>query len=470
MKSTLKTLTVAALLSTVTLSLQAQALQAGYFSDSYLYRHRMNPALANRDAYISIPILGGFNTNLSTNFGVKDFIYERKGGGLTTFMNKEVSSEDFKENLSDHSNLRFNFDLPILSVGFKTGKGYNTFEVGAHARAGMSISKDLFYFMKDMATDRKYDLGDIGGEGMAWADVAYGYSREITPDLRIGAKVKALFGLAYANADFSGSSVDFQSDAWQMTFNGSLAIAGGGTMTTKSGTNEMYGYEDFTPGINGFGMAFDLGAVYDFERLVPGLQVSAAITDLGWLKWDCAKAVAENRQFKFDGFNNVKMHPNQGTVTNGKSGYTDGTIDEQFDRIGDDLEKMAKLDVTEQSVKENGAIGATATVGVEYTLPVYKKISFGVLYTQRFSENFGYTEGRAVCNFAPNKHFDLALSGCASTYGTSWGAIANMHFPGFNLFAGFDRIYTGSVNSDCIPLESGAVNASFGISFPLSCK
>lgn len=467
MKASYKIITIVSLLSGLALGAQAQALRTGYFSESYIFRHQMNPALANDDGYVSIPILGAFGVGVGTNIGVKDIIYKQNDGSLTTFMNSSVSSKEFHDNVTKNALLNFDLNTTLLSVGFKAGKSYNTIEVGLHTRAGVTVDKDLFYFMKDMSSNVTYDFSDTKATGMAWADVSYGYSRNITDDLRIGAKIKALLGIGYASADLDGSYAKFGSNQWLVNNNGKLNIAGGGTMTTKNNSTEMDGYDDFTPGLNGFGMAFDLGAVYSFEKLVPGLSVSASITDLGWLKWDCAKASADNELFEFDGFNNLKMHDNQGTVINGQNGYTDGSLDEQWERIEDDLEDMSHFNVVSQSEKINESIGATATVGVEYKLPVYRKISFGALYTQRISDVFKYNEGRLVFNYAPSRIFDLALSGTATNYGTGIGGLLNLHVPGFNLYVGIDHFYMGETNSDMIPLEkcSEAFTLGMNITF-----
>lgn len=457
------------LLSSATLSLQAQSLRTGYFSDSYLFRHQMNPALANEDGYVSMPVLGNIQLDLGMNFGVKDFIYTKPNGGLTTFMNGDVvSTSKFANSLKDQQKLNLNFDMSILSVGFNAWNGYNTIDLGMHARAGAVLSKDLFLFMKNIS-DSRYDLGDIKANGMGWADLALGHSHQINENLRVGGKMKFLFGLMYADADFSGTYADINGNSWDVNMNGEVNIAAGGKMKADK-QGQMDGYDDFAPGMNGFGMAFDLGATYDMKDLVYGLKLSAAVTDLGWISWDCAQAVANNNKFRFDGFNSLKMHGGEGTVSNGQSGYTDGTIDEQWKRIEDDLENLTKFDVKNQSVKSVKGLGATVTVGAEYEIPAYKKVSFGALYTQRFSEAYGYAEGRLTANYAPSHIFDMAISGCASTYGASFGALLNLHVTGFNIFAGIDRLYCGSVNSDMIPLENGSMNFSFGINFPFGIE
>lgn len=466
MKTSIRKVAAATILlgSAASMALNAQSLRTGYFSDSYIFRHQMNPALGNEDGYISFPVLGNTQLSLDANFGIKDFIYTKPDGGLTTFMNGDVvSNSEFEKKLNDKQSLRLNLDMTVLSIGFNGAGGYNTIDLGIHTRAGMDISRDLFRFMKNIS-DNHYDLGDISGNAMAWGEVALGHSHAIGDYLRVGGKVKALFGVLYADADFSGTTADVNGSKWNINMNGELNMAGAEFTADKN--NQMTGIDDMT-GLNGFGMAFDLGATYDMSELVDGLKLSAAVTDLGWINWDCSKAVANNKQFTFDGFNSLKMHSGQGTLTNGESGYTDGTIDEQWKRIEDDLENLTKFDVNGVTEKQKISLGATATFGVEYELPVYKKVSFGVLYTQRFSDQYGYNEMRGVVNYAPSRIFDLALSGCASSFGTSFGALANLHVSGFNLFAGFDRIYTGSVNKNMLPLECGGMNFSMGINFPV---
>lgn len=441
------------------LSAAAQSLSTGYFSEGYIYRHLQNPALAGGRNYVAIPILGNYSLDMGMNVGVKNFIYEQPNGKLTTFMNGSISSQQFLGDLPDKPQFNMGTDMTIASAGFRAWGGYNTIDVGLHIRGNATISKDLFYFMKDMNSNTTYNFSDMEATAMGWTDIAVGHSHNITDELRVGAKAKLLLGLGYVNANLSGSNATLGQDAWIMNVNGEMSIAGGGKMKKKTGSTEMNGYEDFTPGMNGFGMAVDLGATYDMEQLVPGLSLSASITDLGFMSWDCARAGATNKQFKFDGFDQLQIHEGEKDKVEVMGG---GNIEEQWEDVQDDLENAFKLDVMDDEKKMTG-IGATVHMGAEYKLPVYDKIKFGALYTQRFSESFGYAEGRLIANYSPIKPIDIALSGSASTYGMSMGAMVNFNCPGFNFFFGIDRLYCGSVNADSIPLEKGSLSFATGI-------
>lgn len=437
----------------------AQSLSTGYFSEGYIFRHQQNPAFGAPRNYVALPAIGSLNVDFGMNMGVKNFIFEQPNGKLTTFMNGNVSADKFLGDLPDKPQLNVNTDINLLSTGFRAFGGYNTFEVGAHVRGNVTISKDLFAFMKEMNGNTVYNFSDLQATAMGWADVAIGHSHNIGRNLRIGAKAKLLMGIGYLNANLSGSNARMGEDAWVMNTNGVMSIAGGGEMTRKKGTQEMSGYEDFTPGMNGMGVAFDLGVTYDMRNFAPGLTLSAAVTDIGSMKWDCARAGAQNKQFKFAGFNKLQIHESEeGSVL----GPQEGNIEEQWEGVRDDLENAFKLNVLDDE-KQQASIGATLHAGIEYKLPAYNKIKFGALYTQRFSDYFAYNEGRLVINYAPIHAIDIALSGSASTYGMSAGALVNFNCPGFNLFVGIDRMYLGSVNSDMIPLEKGSMSFATGI-------
>lgn len=452
------------------LSASAQGLRTGYLSDSYVYRHQVNPALGNTSGYVSMPVLGNFALGVNSNIGVKNFIYKGSDGRLTTFMNSDVSAGEFLGDLNDDNLLSLNVDLSVISVGFNMLGGYSTIDLGAHARGGLSLPKSLFAFMKEMKSDQTYDLSDMQGNGRVYADLALGHSRQITDELRVGAKVKFLFGILYANAKFDDTKATFGHDAWDMQMRGKVEVAGGGYFTTDDDGN-VDGYEDLSANFNGFGMAFDLGATYDLGQWVEGLTVSAALTDLGWIKWkDVAVAYADGEPFTFDGFHELTMHD----LDDSEKPFPDasgrrvrvGSFDDQWDVIEEDLEDMYSLVPDRELGTKAEALGATLTIGAEYTLPVYKKISFGAFFTQRFGEIYKYTEGRAIVNYAPSRLFDLALSGSVSSYGAGFGVLANLHCPGFNLFMGTDQFYCGSINSDFVPLDNAFTQVQFGINFP----
>lgn len=176
----------------------AQNTTAAYFTNDYKFRHTMNPAYGNDQNYVSLPALGNLNLGVHGNFGVKDVIMDNPmyGNGsndrLTTFMNPNISVGDALSGFNSGDN-KFMQDLniAIFSAGFKGFGGYNTVELNVHEFMGFSLPYGLFEFAKNTGNN-VYNIGDIDASAQAYAELAFGHSRQITDKLRLGAKVKLL--------------------------------------------------------------------------------------------------------------------------------------------------------------------------------------------------------------------------------------------------------------------------------------
>lgn len=90
MKSTLILIFIVLAWMLSTVIVIAQNAQTGYFTDGYLYRHRMNPAIANEKNYASLA-LGNNNFSFRGNLALKDVFYQ-VDGKTATFMHPDLSS------------------------------------------------------------------------------------------------------------------------------------------------------------------------------------------------------------------------------------------------------------------------------------------------------------------------------------------------------------------------------------------
>ena len=52
----------------------AQEVRTGYFNETYLYRHNLNPALDNEEDYLSVPVVGNINASMMGNFGYEELV------------------------------------------------------------------------------------------------------------------------------------------------------------------------------------------------------------------------------------------------------------------------------------------------------------------------------------------------------------------------------------------------------------
>ncbi len=453
--------------------------RTGYFQDGYNYRHEMNPALAPERGYFAFPILGNFSLGAQSNIGLNSFIFKNDNGQLTTFMNKSVSSSEFLGGLSNTNKLLTGLDLNILSIGFKGFGGYNYFGLSVKTDVGTSLSKGLFEFMKvgQNGPDTKYDFGNMRMRMMSYGEIAIGHQRQITPELAAGIKVKVLLGLAHIDANIKKMDVKLGDKKWVVDGDGEIFIGAGDGLRVPSNAEsgkeldnpsradqidfDGIDYESF--GLAGFGLGFDLGATYDMSRFVDGLRLSAALTDLGFIKWNGAVvARMPGRAWEFDGFQDIAIDDTQ-------DGYDDNKIDKQLEDLGDELTDCLNFEKQPQKEAETRALHATLTIGAEYDMPFYKRLSAGFLFTQRMAGCFSWTEGRFSANVKPTSWFDATISYGASTFGSSFGWMINLHPKGFNLFVGTDhQIF--KVTPQFVPVGHMNVNVNFGINFTFGKK
>lgn len=458
MKTIYKNLFTAALMA-VGCSAAAQTINSAYFTEDYKFRHMLNPAFGNEQNYVSIPALGNISVNTHGNFGYRDVIMSNpmypslSSKKMTTFLNPYISAEDALSGFSTGNNrITGDVSLTILSAGFKAFGGYNTIEINSRTTTGVSLPYELFEFAKNTG-NHSYDIGDINAHAQSFAEIAFGHSRQINDKLRLGAKLKVLVGLGRADVKMRNMKADLTAeDKWTITGEATADVSMKGFSYVSeekeyniegSGTYERVNDVDLDGvGVGGFGMAIDLGGVYEINE---DWTVSASVLDLGFISWT-NDMLAENRSksFVFNGFHDVSVTSDRGEE-----------IDTKVDRYGDQLADFANLTDMDDKGGRSTGIGATINVGVEYTLPVYRKVSFGALCTSRINGAYSWTEGRLSANYAPLNWLDGGVSFAVNSFTTSMGWVLNLHPKGYNFFIGMDHIL-GKTSKEMIPLSSNA--------------
>lgn len=440
-------------------SAAAQTINSAYFTEDYKFRHMLNPAFGNEQNYVSIPALGNISVNTHGNFGYRDVIMSNpmypslSDKKMTTFLNPYISAEDALSGFSTGNNrITGDVSLTILSAGFKAFGGYNTIEINSRTTTGVSLPYELFEFAKNTG-NHSYDIGDINAHAQSFAEIAFGHSRQINDKLRLGAKLKVLVGLGRADVKMRNMKADLTAeDKWTITGEATTDVSMKGFSYVSeekeyniegSGTYERVNDVDLDGvGVGGFGMAIDLGGVYEINE---DWTVSASVLDLGFISWT-NDMLAENRSksFVFNGFHDVSVTSDRGEE-----------IDTKVDRYGDQLADFANLTDMGDKGRRSTGIGATINVGAEYTLPVYRKVSFGALCTSRINGAYSWTEGRLSANYAPLNWLDGGVSFAVNSFTTSMGWVLNLHPKGYNFFIGMDHIL-GKTSKEMIPLSSNA--------------
>ena len=455
------------LLSMCSLHAMAQQLNSAYFTNDYKFRHTMNPAFGNEQNYVSMPGFGNVNVSTMGNFGYEDVIFDNpmfpstSKDRLTTFMNPYISTADALKGFNSGDNkILGDVSITVLSAGFKGFGGYNTIELNARTSFGMSLPYELFEFAKNTG-NRTYNIGNISANGQAFAELAFGHSRQINEKLRVGAKVKLLFGAGRGDVNIDNVKADLAADdKWTVSGHAKSEVSVKGfTYKTEEkeykeegrGTYQYVNDVDVDgAGLGGFGLAFDLGGVYKINN---DFTVSAALLDLGFIKWsNNMVAVNGGEEFVFNGFHDVAVNEDRGG----------STMSMQGDKYSDQLADFANLQDKGDEGGRTTGIGATLNLGCEYTLPVYRKITFGVLSSTRFRGDYSWTEARVSANWTPLKWIDGGVNMAFGSYRNSFGWVLNFHPKGYNFYVGMDHTL-GKVSKEFIPLNSNAA-VSVGMS------
>lgn len=456
-----------ALLAGTTAETAAQELRSSYFMKTSTFRHQINPALLT-ETYTGMPFLGNLNIGAQGNVGLKNFVYKLDGNpnyDLTTFMNPEVSASEFLDDLGDKNRINIHLNENIFSTAFSAFGGLNLVELNLRSNTHVNLPYELFEFMKTTGSKDHYSLKDLGVRTQNYAELAFGHSRAIDEKLRVGAKVKLLFGLAYADLKAENLDLTLTDDVWAINGDVQLNAA---LMKTKfshedadknspDGRPRVEGLDDFKGGLSGFGLGFDLGATYQLNE---DILLSASLTDLGFISWSGVQKASSAGSWTFDGFEDIYAGSDKGPDDR----YM---IGQQFEDLGDDLEEIFSVYDDGEGSKTT-ALAATLNIGAEYTMPFYRNLTAGFLYTSRFAGTYSFHQGMLAVNCRPLSWIEASLNTSFTSTGCGFGGMLSFYTKGFNFFIGSDH-FLGKVSKDyCIPVNSMNANVAVGINFPLS--
>ena len=247
---------------------------------------------------------------------------------------------------------------------------------------------------------------------------------------------------------FTRFNVTHGEEEWRIDAAGGLDITAAGLdVTTKRNDagEEVYKLDDidFQPtSPAGYGFAVDLGATYD---ILPNLQASLAVNDLGFIGWSKKKNVTgfSSKELSFTGVN----------VTE------DGTESPDFDIDVLEFHKGAPQSVSRM-------LRATINAGLEYEVWRHK-IGIGLLYSARFWEYKTFHNITGSVNFHPIRWF--TLTGSYSVIDNRGGAVGlglNLCPSWINFFIGTDVLITKHT-PQFVPVRQSIMNVTLGIGVPI---
>lgn len=435
---------------------KAQTGVSSYFLDGAYHNYKLNPAMKAERGMFSL-LLGNFSLRTNGNVGISDFLYPYGNDKLTTFMSGTVDQDDFLGRLPDYARIGMNLDESIMEVGFRMLGGYTTLGLSMHSSLSMALPKGFFEFAKKGMQESAYDFSNLNLNTMNYAAITLGYSHEIFKGFRIGANLKYLMGLAYADITVDKLNVELSDKRWMVSSHAQAQVAlFCESQADLDGEGVVQGIEMGAMSPSAMGFAVDLGAVYDMNHIVPGLTLSASFVDLGYINWKyMLQGQSVDAKVEFDGFDEIDPNDMETSINN------------ELERLGDDASKLVDFTYDGTSAMKT-MLASTMYLGAEYNMPFYKPLSVGVLYGQRFSplDYNKWFDVRGFLNISPCSWFEATVNYGYSTYGASLGWMLNFHPVGVNLFVGSDFMIT-KVTPQYIPVDDLNAHVTIGLSLAL---
>lgn len=449
MNSTKKTMLCVAMAVAAATGANAQN-RSGYFLDNYSYNYQMNPAMGREGhGEFGFPGLGSLNLGVNSNVGLNTFLHQLPNGQMATFLHPDVSTDDAMSRFKNRMRLGVDVRENIIHVGFKGLGGYNHISINAVAGAQVRLPKSIFSFLKEGIENKTYDIGRIDAQADAYAEIALNHSHDmgkILPGLRVGGSFKFLVGVGNVDINMDRADLELGTDAWRATTNGVAKVSLKGFDWKLNDDGQVDDVDmDNISGPNGYGMAIDLGATYEWKDFTFAL----AFNDLGFINWQHTVKAGTNGAHTFDS-NNYILDP--------------ADIDASWDQMKDDLTDLYDLRPEGDAGNRVRALAATMNLSVEYALPMYKNLTFGFLNTTRMAHRFAWTDFRLSANLTPVKWIGLNVNYGVGTFGDHFGWMLNLAPKGFNIYFGMEHTL-GKLAKQYVPKNLNA-QLSFGLNFP----
>ena len=456
------TFLVATILMVMSVSGVVAQSRTSYFMEGSYFRTQLNPALAPTRGYLALPAVSGIGINQSTNFMSWDnFVYDNHGEPVTA-LHGSVPAETFLSRIPEVGKISSTENVSLFGLGFYTRRIFWNLGVEANFAADGAVSKDMFTALKTLGNG-VYDLGNTAISMTGYLDAYLGASFPVCRWVNVGVKAKFLVGLLHADFTANNISANVGMDSVVGTLRGNWRANGilfENKYITPSGRYETdVNINDISyllGNVKSYGAAIDLGV--EVRLLNEHLKLSAAVTDLGFIKWHNTTHIGGefNGEFYYNGVN-----------------FDTGEVDADAD-FGDNYFGLSSYD------GYTTRLNYSVNVGVEYNI-LNNHIAFGVLSHTKFCNTMTSSELTASVNFRPTSWLSATFSHTFLNGNRPgvFGAALNIHPAVVNIFLGVDFIGTRYVeilpSSDTevfpmsetiyIPRQLTSANVYFGFAF-----
>ncbi|MBQ7192139.1 MAG: hypothetical protein IJS00_04630 [Paludibacteraceae bacterium] len=480
---------------TLLTTIEAQQVNTLYFLENAPMRHLFNPAFQPVSRiYVGVSPLSYTSLTLGNNaLTLKDLIYKDGGQYVTALY--QGNESNLRKRLKRDVRMYGDMDAALLNFGFRIKeKGYFHFSITAKVQSTQIIPGnvyDIFSSKRDIYDPygRVINLDALSSSIAVYTEYAAGYSHKINDQWTVGGKFKFLYGNAYLQFKVNDAKLEMHPDELTSYLDGDLYV----TMPMKLDLPPTIKYSDIqniTDYISvgnsasllkpvGYGAAFDLGATY---RPHPQVELSLAVTDLGFIRWNKINAYAMEGNYTDYGpvvqYSELfkKEEENNNTGSSGGSNIDEikykATENVLIDTVANFLLNFAKdrINATLNNTTDlTRMINAKLNFGVDATF-FEKKLGVGLHSLTTFRGNKAYEELTLGVTTRPVNWFNFALT--YSLLNGKWNSlgagISIMTYEGINMTLAADYIpftYADLKSADkhtVLPYKMKGLNLAMG--------
>jgi hypothetical protein len=428
-----------------------------YFMDMVHQSDNINPANQNCcNGFYSLPVISGFGINLlNSGFDYNDLIHFGSGNLADSLI---IDIDNVKSKLGKKNYVLNEINIPIFGFGFHSGRSFLSFEISNKTKTFIAYPENLIALTsgnaKFIGANNPATINKFGPNLLNYYEFAFGWSREITKKLTLGAKLKVLSGtvaLQQKKSDFKLTTADttyamsLQTD---LNYNISAPVEFSydeNGMINDANYNSSNIVKDITPGKN-YGLAIDFGAIY---QLTEKIKLYGSITDLGFIRWGTNSTnIFQKGTFEYKGLSLDSV-------------WTQSDYNE-LQAWGDSLTNFFKFEHADTkfttSLNSNIFIGGSYEITPFLSLALLSRTS---LYNKSLHQAFTFS-----ANFKPLKTLSASLSYSAMNREyKNVGLGLSYRLGPIQLYVVTDNIYTAFM-----PKNSKIVNVMMGFNMVFGCN
>jgi hypothetical protein len=344
--------------------------------------HLMNPAMhPSNSSYIGLPVISGMYFGVNNNFINYSDIFSKSttSDSVYSFLHSESTTDEFLSKVNKKNSFSPQVTIPILGIGFKGPKGlYFFIDINERLEGNAVFPGDIIKLIlkgNEAFVGDEIDLSSLRMDIRYYREFGFTISKEISNKLTIGIRPKLFTGILATQLKNRSFGIKVNEDYTHMldadltaNFSGPFEVNIDNDQNLEDITFDDSWFNFNTmASIENRGLGLDLGATYSL--LNNKVLVSAALTDIGYIKWkrDVTNLTVKG-QFVFDGLDMTD-------VIGGTKEIAD---------VGNELLDSLKdsFDLTDTYSPFTTWLAPGLTLGGSYNLN--KSISFGILSYSRF--------------------------------------------------------------------------------------